>query len=102
MTAAAAAAAARPSPDYKQTLQCCQSSHVLFLHPCSQPSGVSYTLAAALPPMWEWLLWGTPPKLRPKQLGDVVERLLAAGSTDGENAFTLPEKELKRLCSAAR
>ncbi len=52
--------------------------------------------------MWEWLLWGHPPKPRAKQLGDVVERLLAAGPADGENAFPLPEKELKRLCSATR
>jgi serine/threonine-protein phosphatase PP1 catalytic subunit len=52
--------------------------------------------------MWEWLLWGHTPKPRPKQLGDVLERLLAAGAGDGESAFTLPEKELKRLCSAAR
>lgn len=48
------------------------------------------------------MLGGHSPKPRPKQLGDVVDRLLAAGTADGESAFTLPEKELKRLCSAAR
>ena len=52
--------------------------------------------------MWEWLLWGHPPKPKTKQLGDMVDRLLAAGGGEGENVFSLPEKELKRLCSAAR
>jgi len=64
-------------------------------------TGTAASLHAG-PSMWEWLLWGHPPKPRAKQLGDVVERLLAAGPADGENAFPLPEKELKRLCSATR
>ena len=53
--------------------------------------------------MWDWLLWGAAPKPRPKQLGDVIDRLLGAGpQLNGDDAFELPEKELKRLCSAAR
>lgn len=53
--------------------------------------------------MWDWLPWGSAAKPRPKHLSDLLDRLLGAGpQLNGDEAFELPEKELKRLCSAAR
>lgn len=52
--------------------------------------------------MWEWLLWGHQPKLRSRHLAETVDKLLDAGPNAGEDPFPLSEKELKRLCSAAR
>lgn len=52
--------------------------------------------------MWEWLLWGHQSKPRARQLTEMVDRLLDAGPQAGEHPFPLSEKELKRLCSAAR
>lgn len=52
--------------------------------------------------MWDWL-WGSAAKPRPKQLSALLDRLLGAGpQLNGDEAFELPEKEVKRLCSAAR
>ncbi|KAL4458245.1 hypothetical protein ABPG75_013110 [Micractinium tetrahymenae] len=52
--------------------------------------------------MWEWLMWGHQPKPRAGYLAETVDRLLATGPQAGEDAFPLPEKEIKRLCNAAR
>ena len=53
--------------------------------------------------MWDWLRGGlgAHPKLGPKQLSDTIDRLLGSAA-QGDDAFPLPEKELKRLCNAAR
>lgn len=61
-----------------------------------------FTLAARQCAMWEWLLWGHQSKPRARQLTEMVDRLLDAGPQAGEHPFPLSEKELKRLCSAAR
>lgn len=45
---------------------------------------------------------GGPPKFRTKQLDELLEQVLAQPSSSGEDAFLLEERELKRLCSAAR
>lgn len=52
--------------------------------------------------MWDWLTWGHHPKLRARQLSEMVDKLLGAGPQAGEDPFALSEKELKRLCTAAR
>ena len=53
--------------------------------------------------MWDWLtgLSGSP-KLRPKHLDGLLEQLQETPPGTGDEAFSLHEKELKRLCSAAK
>lgn len=54
--------------------------------------------------MLDWLLGlgSHAPKPKAKHLDDVVDRLLGSSHLDGEDAFPLSEKELKRLCSSTR
>lgn len=54
--------------------------------------------------MLDWLLGlGGSPKIRPKHLQDIVEQLLSQQRPgSGEQPFPLNERELKRLCGAAK
>ncbi len=54
--------------------------------------------------MLDWLLGGSSAKPRPKYLSELADKLLTGPQSGASEdpPFTLQEKEVKRLCSAAR